>query len=40
MLGAECSVNGSSWHWDVGTFNEYSLLVGYSGRADGVLSGK
>ena len=41
---AECSANGSSWHWDVGSCNDYLLLkgslVGYSSRAEGVLSGK
>ena len=44
MLGAECSANGSSLHWDVGSCNDYLLLkgslVGYSSRAEGVLSGK
>ena len=41
MLGAECSANGSSWHWDVGSCIDYLLLkgswLGYSNRAEWVL---
>ena len=41
MLGAECSANGSSWHWDVGSCIDYLLLkgswVGCSNRAEWVL---
>ena len=41
MLGAECSANVSSWHWDVGSCIDYLLLkgswVGCSNRAKWVL---